>query len=74
MRVNLSHAWSPHDWNESAYGPATVAHVSAARAAPVLAASAPPDSDGEWTLVQSVDDLREPWVTLVCRPGAPAHA
>jgi len=68
MRVNLSHAWSPHDWNDAADVPAAVAPVSAA---PV---SAPPDSDGEWTLVQRVDDLCEPWVTLVRRAGAPAHA
>jgi hypothetical protein len=44
--------------------------------APVSAApiSAAPDSDGEWTLVQSVDDLREPWVTLVHRSVSPAPA
>jgi hypothetical protein len=68
MRVNLSHAWSPHDWHDTAYVPAAVAPVSAALI------SAAPDSDGEWTLVQSVDDLREPWVTLVHRSVAPAPA
>ena len=71
MRVNLSHAWSPHDWNDAADGPAAEAPVSAARPSP---ASVPADSDGDWTLVQSVDDLREPWVTLVFRAGAPAPA
>jgi len=67
MRVNLSHAWSPHDWHDAPYVPAAVAPVSAV---PISA----PDSDGEWTLVQSVDDLRAPWVTLVHRPVAPAPA
>jgi hypothetical protein len=70
MRVNLSHAWSPHDWNDAAHKPAAAAPVST----PEVAASAPADSDGEWTLVQSVDDLREAWVTLVRPAGAPAHA
>ena len=68
MRVNLSHAWSPHDWHDAAYVPAAVAPVSAA---PISAA---PDSDGEWTLVHSVDDLCAPWVTLVRRAGSPAHS
>jgi hypothetical protein len=26
--VNLSHAWSPHDWNDAAYVPAAVAPVN----------------------------------------------
>ena len=70
MRVNLSHAWSPHDWNDAAYVPDAVAPVST----PEHAASAPAASDGEWTLVHSVDDLCAPWVTLVRRAGSPAHS
>ena len=71
MRVNLSHAWSPHDWSDAVDGPAAVAPVSAVLAGPD-AASSPRPSD--WMFVQYADDLHDPWVTLVLRPGAAAPA
>ena len=67
MRVNLSHAWSPHDWNDAPCGPAEVAPASTAS---TLASAEPPDS--EWTLLPA-DDLHAPWVTVVLR-GAQAPA
>ena len=73
MRVNLSHAWSPHDWSDAVDGPAAVAPVSAVLPGPEAASPAsPPPSD--WMFVQCADDLHDPWVTLVLRPGAGAPA
>ena len=76
MRVNLTNAWPP----DAAYAaqctpaeaPADVAPVAAAPAADVQAEL--PADDGDWTIVHHVGDLYDKWVTLVRRPGAPAHA
>jgi hypothetical protein len=72
MRVNLSHAWSAHDWFEQP----RAAAVITAHAAAAPAAASPPRSprSSEWTLVQYADDLQAPWVTLVRWAGPPAPA
>jgi hypothetical protein len=68
MRVNLSHAWSPHDWNDAPCGPAEVAPAST----PASTAASTEPVDSEWMLLPA-DDLHAPWVTVVLR-GAQAPA
>ena len=68
MRVNLSHAWSPHDWNNAPCGPAEVAPASTT----AITAAITEPADSEWMLLPA-DDLCAPWVTVVLRGGrAPA--